>query len=116
LRVLAHAEEKAACKSQTNAVAVDMETWGAAQAAERAGARWVAIRAVTDGANDTLPLDFNAFADAQANPDRGRIMRHILLRPWKIPALIRLGARSSHAARRLASFLEAFLKRYPELK
>ena len=64
--------------------------------------------------NEDLPFDFNALADAEGNVHRGRIVTKALLNPWKIPALIQLGQRSSLAARNLADFLQAFLDRLPE--
>ena len=113
-KVLVTSAEKRRLKEETGAVAVDMETAGAALAAAERGIPWMAIRAVTDGPNDTLPLDFNALADAEGDVDRKRILRATLTHPWKIPALIRLGQRSTLAARNLAIFLETFLKSLPE--
>lgn len=113
-RVLIRAGEKRAFAEQTGAVAVDMESAGAARIAEEHKIPWLAVRAVTDSVNDDLPFDFNALADAQGNVNRRRIVVAALLRPWKIPALIRLGQRSSLAARNLADFLVDFLNRLPE--
>ena len=56
-----------------------------------------------------MPLDFNAFADSDGNVDKKRVILTTLTHPWKIPGLIRLGARSSLAAKNLAAFLEAYL-------
>lgn len=105
-RVLIRKTEKAALAERTGACAVDMETAGAVRVAEQHGVPWLAIRAITDGADDEMPLDFNALSTPDGDPDRGRVLRATLTHPWKIPALIRLGTRSSLAARNLALYLE----------
>jgi adenosylhomocysteine nucleosidase len=115
-RVLVTAGEKRQFAEQSGGVAVDMESAGAAQVAQKYGVPWLAVRAITDGVDDDLPLDFNALADASGNVHRGRILLATLTHPWKIPALIRLGKRSSLAAENLAAFLEALLPHLPERK
>jgi nucleoside phosphorylase len=119
-RVLITRQEKYEFTHQTPAHAVDMETTGAARIAsarflsDRQAIPWLAVRAITDGMDDELPFDFNTFISADRNIDRSRVIRATLARPWKIPALIRLGARSSRAAGNLAAFLEVFLQNLPE--
>ncbi len=106
-RVLNTSAEKRALAARTQAIATDMETAGAAQVAQERGARWLAVRAVSDDLYDTLPFDFNALADAAGNISYGRVIGAALTHPWKIPALIRLGQRSSLAANHLTRFLLA---------
>lgn len=108
-KVLGRGVEKQELAGRNDAVAVDMETFAAAQVAERYHVPWLAARVITDGVADDLPIDFNALADAEGNVDRKRVIAATLTHPWKIPALIRLGARSSLAAKNLARFLEAYL-------
>lgn len=108
--VLTSREEKRACAERTGAIAVDMETFAAVKTAQALGVRCAAIRVISDGVDDALPLDFNAFSNAQGEPDRGKIITHVLLHPRKIPALIKLGARSSKAAKNLATFLEGVIE------
>jgi nucleoside phosphorylase len=106
--------EKIALRHSAFADAVDMETAGAARVAEAREVPWLSIRAITDGVQDELPFDFNAFTDEDGNPDRNEIIRATLSQPWKIPSLIRLGTRSSLAANNLAHFLNAFLQQLPQ--
>lgn len=113
-RVLTTASEKKTLAEQTGAMAVDMETAAAARAAEAQGIPWVALRAVTDGVNENLPLDFNALTDDDGNVDRSRVIRATLLRPWKIPGLMRLQSRSTLAAKNLADFIQTYLAALPE--
>ena len=107
-------QEKRELAAQTGAIAVDMETVGAVRVAQERGIPWLAVRAITDGVNDELPLDFNALANPDGSVNRGRVIRATLAQPHKIPALIRLGQRSSLAANNLAAFLVAFLQTLPE--
>ena len=114
-KVLGRSVEKQELAKRCDAIAVDMETFGAARAAERQHVPWLAVRVITDGAEDDMPLDFNALAGEDGNVDRKRVIGATLAQPWKIPALIRLGARSSQAAKNLALFLEAYLQNLPDM-
>ena len=106
-QVLIQAAEKRTLAAKTGAIVVDMESAGAAEAAARNGVPWIAVRVITDGLNDDLPLDFNALANSDGSVNRARVALSALLHPWKIPGLIRLGFRSDRAARNLGVFLQA---------
>ena len=84
---------------------VEMETAGAISVAEAKGIPWLAVRVITDTADEDLPLDFNALADANGSPDRRKIIREVLRKPGAIPGLIRLGGRSGSGAKQLREFL-----------
>jgi len=90
-------------------LAVDMESAGAARAAEEHGVPWVVVRAITDSMHEGFPLDFTAYVGSKGEVFRLRIVMAILSRPWKIPALLRLGHCSWRAARNLARFVELFI-------
>jgi adenosylhomocysteine nucleosidase len=113
-RVLTTSEEKRALHARTQAQMVDMETAGAVKVAVTAGLPWIAVRVATDSVDEPLPFDFNTLADSEGNVDRRRVIAATLAQPWKIPALIRLGSRSAHAAKNLARFLEAYLQEWPD--
>lgn len=106
--LLTPAEKSAACATY-GAGAVDMETAAIAAAAGEHGVPWCALRCITDGVEDYMPLDFNRLSGPGGDILLPRIIGATLLRPWVIPGLIRLGARSSAAARRLAQSLSALL-------
>ncbi len=114
-KVLTRRVEKQGLAQNHDVIAVDMETFAAAEVAQEAGVPWLAIRAVTDGATDDMPFDFNAMTDANGNVSKGRVIASALTHPRQIPALIRLGARSSLAAKNLARFLEAYLQALPDV-
>ncbi len=109
--VLVSAADKRKFATGTRAIAVDMESAGAAAAATEFGIPWLAVRVITDGLDDDLPLDFNALANADGSVDRSRIISEVLRHPSKIPGLIRLGRRSALSARHLALFLDGLLRR-----
>lgn len=105
--VIQHTDEKdGIAKLHPGPLAVDMETGGVAAAAQAAGVPWLAVRAITDGRRDNLPLDFSRFVGEDGEVNRPRLVAAVLRRPWKIPALLRLGARASRAAGNLAIFVE----------
>ena len=112
--VLTTPDEKRALHLWTKAHMADMETVGAVAAAEQAGVPWLAVRAATDSLEGALPLDFNALTDADGNVDRRRVIAATLAKPWKIPALIRLGRHSALAAKNLGRFLEDYLQQLPD--
>lgn len=90
-------------------IAADMESAGAAVAAEERGAPWLAVRVVTDTLNDDFPINFQQYLSPDGEIRRERVMRAMIARPWKIPALVRLGCRAWQAARNLAMFVESFV-------
>lgn len=112
--VLTSPGEKRALFELTGGFAVDMETMGAVRVAQEHGIPWLAIRAITDAADAGLPLDFNAHMNSKGDISYAKVIKSVLMRPAKIPALIQLGKRSSLAAKNLASFLAALLRRMPE--
>jgi adenosylhomocysteine nucleosidase len=107
-RVLGRADEKRELGARTGAIAVDMESAGAARAAIERGIPWLAIRTISDGLEDSLPFDFNVLADADGNVAYRRVILAALAHPAKIPGLMRLGQRSALAANQLALLLSAF--------
>lgn len=109
-RIAVTTEQKRALHAATGAIAVDMETAGAAPAAERLGVPWLAVRSVTDMADTDLPLDFEALAGPNGAPDGRRVIVATLRRPWLIPPVIRLGAHSARAANALADYLYRLLE------
>ena len=114
--VLTSQKEKLSLAESTGGFAVDMETFSAVQTAQAHWIPWLAIRAITDPSNSALPLDFNKLADSKGNISYARVMLSLVIRPRKIPALIRLGRNSSLAAKNLSQFLIALLRRLPEIE
>lgn len=111
--ILYSPEEKRSARQATGADAADMETAAAARAAEASRVPWLAVRAITDGPEDSLPLDFSACCDPLGNVQLAGLLPPLLRKPWALPTLVRLGIRSGRAARALGAFLAAFLEAGP---
>jgi adenosylhomocysteine nucleosidase len=90
--------------------AIDMESAGAARAAEEAGVPWLAVRGVTDTLDEDLPMPFEQYMGADGELNRARILAAAVRRPALIPALVRLGAESMKAARNLAEFAQRLVE------
>lgn len=88
--LLASAEDKRAAHAATGAVAVDMETAAIAAAARRHGLPFIAVRAVLDEANQTVPSAVVAAVDDRGTVGLGRLMLALLARRREIPSLIPL--------------------------
>ena len=89
------------------AIAVDMESHLAAQAAQKHGLPFAALRVISDRADQALP----PAALAAMNPDGsialGRVLWSIAKRPGQIPALIRTGREADRAFAVLLRCVEA---------
>lgn len=92
--------------SKSGACAVEMEAAGLAGRASNWGAPFYCVRAVSDLAMESLPLDFNQFRDQSGRFSRGRIALAAMAQPWaRIPGLLRLARNSRRAADVLGDFL-----------
>ena len=92
------------------AEAVEMESYAILSGAAARGIPAVAIRAISDAADQDLPLDFSAMLDGSGTVRGAKLARALVRAPHKLPGLIRLGHASHRAATRLAQFLDGFVK------
>jgi adenosylhomocysteine nucleosidase len=106
-QVVSTAEEKASLSSSGDAV--DMESLYILAAAAHRGIRSVAIRAISDGAESNLPLDFNGVFDECGAVSIPKVIGQVVRRPGRILGLLRLANESERAAAALARFLEAYI-------
>jgi adenosylhomocysteine nucleosidase len=97
--------EKSALRARTGADVVEMESAVITRACRAAGVECVTLRAISDTAQEDLPLDFNALMTAEETLSPLKLTLAILKAPQKIPALMRLGRSSALAATRLAEVL-----------
>ena len=102
-RVAVSAEEKQ--RLARDGVVVEMEAAAVREVAARNGIPFYAVKAVSDTAGETLPLDFNAYRDGDGRFSTGRIGLAALRRPWVIPELMHMRRQASFAAEKLGEFL-----------
>lgn len=88
-QIAATAEEKAAIYRDTGADAVDMESHVAIRFAREHGLPFVALRAISDRADHTLPHAARVAMKPSGGIALGRVLHSVVTRPQQIPALIR---------------------------
>ncbi len=101
------AHEKSELHSVTKADAVEMESGAIRRIAKEYGIPSATIRVISDTANEDLPVDFNLLMTAQSEIDLSKLVLHVLLKPWKIPALLRLQKKTRGAAENLSRVLNS---------
>lgn len=91
--------------------AVDMESRIVVDRCQDAAfaARCVAIRAISDTAQEDLPIDFNRTVTLVGSISLGKVMKELIHRPQALPALVRFGLQSRRAAESLARFLDRYV-------
>jgi adenosylhomocysteine nucleosidase len=104
--VVASRAAKAACRSETGAAAVDMESFAIAQVAERHELPFVCVRVIVDGAGDALPPA--VVRAGTAGPLRTAALLSELVRsPSQWAAVLRLARRYATARRALHAVARA---------
>ena len=93
----------------TSGDAVEMESYFVLKAAAFARVPAVAIRAISDAAEEDLPMDFSRVLDSQGHVAMRKLLAEVAREPRRIPSLIRFGARSRRSAQSLADFLDRYL-------
>jgi nucleoside phosphorylase len=81
-------EKKRAAQLETGALAVDMESSGAAEAARLAALPFFCMRLVCDPAERWLDTRLLAGVDSQGNNRPGRLIKPLLRRPWSLRNLL----------------------------
>jgi adenosylhomocysteine nucleosidase len=96
--------------------AVDMESALIMSHFAAAGVPIVTIRAISDAADEDLPIDFDRCLTPQGAIKPMSIVNAIVRRPGKLPNLVRFGRQSYQAAQRLATFLDDFVAALPAIR
>jgi adenosylhomocysteine nucleosidase len=104
--LMADIPSKAALARTSGACAVDMETAGIAAVARQAGLAWVAIRAVVDTAEETLPTACLHTVKADGRLALGPFMRTLCRSPGVLRQFFWLGRRAKTARQHLSRVLE----------
>lgn len=103
-RVAVTAAEKTSLAA-TGALAVEMESAGAAARTARAGLPFSCIKVVSDRLDETFRVDLNSMRDQNGRIARGKIGVYACSHPWLIPELFRWKRRADLAAQALGAFL-----------
>ena len=102
--ILATAIEKQSLSASGSVV--EMESAHILAAASRRQVPVVAVRAISDGADEDLPVDFRQIADSRGHVRVGGLLKELALHPHRLPLLVRFGRQSRAAAVSLADFLD----------
>jgi adenosylhomocysteine nucleosidase len=94
--------------------AVDMESFAILAEAIARKIPAVAIRAISDAANESMPLDFSRTLDASGHVAGLKLALALAGAPHKLFGLARLGRNSRRAASALAEFLDSFVVDLPQ--
>jgi adenosylhomocysteine nucleosidase len=89
---------------------LEMETAALLRVAAGAGIPVVALRGVSDGADEDLGFSLEEFCDSELRISVARVLRTIAAKPWIIPQLVRLSGNSRRAGKNLALGVELALK------
>jgi nucleoside phosphorylase len=90
--------------------AVEMESGEVLYEAAAFGARVIAVRGISDSAEENLPLDFNRVTTQTGQVSLPRVFGEVAMHLSAVPALIRFGQQSRMAAEKLAEFLERYIQ------
>jgi adenosylhomocysteine nucleosidase len=69
----------------------------------------VGVRAISDAADEDLPLDFDRIADSRGKVKVGGLLMKLALHPHLLPLLVRFGRQCRSAAGSLADFLDQYI-------
>ena len=100
-KVVTTAAEKADLFLQTGALAVDMETAGIRRMAERVNVPFLAIRAISDKADEPIDPAVLGMVDPFGRPRAGAVLTTLARRPTILRRLLKLRSNSQIAAKRL---------------
>jgi hypothetical protein len=108
--VVADPASKSALRERSGACAVDMETAGIVEAAHEAGLPWVAVRAIVDSAEDSLPAACLTTLREDGHVAIGEVMWTIWRSPQLLRHFLRLAGDTATARRHLSKAFERWTK------
>jgi adenosylhomocysteine nucleosidase len=108
--IVADPAAKAALRSRSGACAVDMETAGIVEVAHEAGLPWVAVRAVVDSGEESLPAICLTVLRQDGSVATGRLLQTICRSPRLLWHFLRLAGNTATARRRLSRAFERWAK------
>jgi adenosylhomocysteine nucleosidase len=106
-KVVATADEKQ--KLSARGSVVEMETSHVLTAAWKHHVPVVAVRAISDAAEEDLPVDFGRILDSRGHLKYGGLLKEVGLHPYRLAPLLKFAGQSRAATRSLADFLDRFI-------
>jgi len=106
-KIVATADEKQ--ELSLSGSVIEMETSYVLMAAENHHVPAVAIRAISDAAEEDLPVDFGRILDSRGHLKYGGLLKEVGLHPSRLAPLIKFAGQSRAATRALADFLDRFV-------
>lgn len=105
-------EARARLAAETGGIAVDMESAAVAQVALRHGLPFAAVRAITDGPDSRLVIDWDRYSDGEGRVRTLAAVFGALRTPGGVAEMRQLWYASKKASRALAFYLGDFLTRW----
>ena len=102
--------EKKKLYAESQALAVEMENSYAYEFALKRQIPWLAIRAISDTAFESVPAEVMKFVDSAGNVKPWDITRGLARHPGLIPSVVRLGKHTQVATRKLSDALAAVIR------
>jgi adenosylhomocysteine nucleosidase len=106
-RVIGTGEEKRYLGAIADAV--ETESFEILREAAACGVPAAAIRAISDLADEDLPIDMNGILNEDGRVSVPRVLGQVTLHPESVPGLVKLGQQSKRAAESLARFLDRYV-------
>ena len=107
-RVIGLASEKKELGRRADAV--EMESGEVLYEAAAFGAKGIAIRGISDRADEDLPVDFNRVMTRTGEVSIPRVLGEVVRHPLSTAALVRFGNQGRVAAEKLAAFLDRYVE------
>lgn len=101
--VIATPDDKATLHADTGAAAVDMESFAIGDVARQLDLKFMALRAVLDGADQIIPESALAGYSEDGTISRKDVASALMARPQDMPAMIQLGIDNRKAQQALGS-------------
>jgi adenosylhomocysteine nucleosidase len=115
-RIVSSSKDKKQLQSITNAIALDMESIAIAKVARQHALPFLAIRTIADPVNLNLPKAIGHALNDAGDIVLGKLLAFLILHPWELPRLIKLGLHFKSAKNTLklaAKQLSAIADFYP---
>jgi adenosylhomocysteine nucleosidase len=96
-RMLSSPQEKADAYTRRGALAIDMESHHVARAASERNLPFIAVRAISDQANEILPAIMATFVDAAGQTKMSAVLAALIFGRVRFGALLRVGGASRRA-------------------